>query len=217
MIKLDQVSLADLLPPNLLSDVKVRAAVQAIDKEQQLITKEASRLSLMSNLDTLDEQWINELIWQFHVEGAELASTLDEKRNLIRNFIDIHRTKGTRYALERVIDLLGMRAIISEWFEHGGNPYTFRIEVLEVTNKGLTEEKLKLLDRLIIEYKNTRSRLTSIRVYLSSKGSAFYAVNAVTGESITIYPWSVGVIETRGQLKIGQAMQSTEIISVYPN
>jgi phage tail P2-like protein len=216
MIKLDQVSLADLLPPNLLSDAKVRAAVQAIDKEQQTITKEASRLSLMSNLDTLDEQWIDELIWQFHVEGAELASTLDEKRNLIRNFIDIHRTKGTRYALERVIDLLGMRAIISEWFEHGGDPYTFRIEVLEVTNKGLSDEKIRLLDRLIMEYKNTRSRLTEIRVFLTSRGDVSHALALIGSEDITVYPIRAEGLTSAGVIRFNAYTADIEYVEVYP-
>lgn len=216
MIEIDHVSLVDLLPPNLARDKRVRAAAQSLDGELQVITASIKRLPFMPNLDSLDEAWIDELLWQYHVEGAELATTLDEKRALVRNSIEIHRTKGTRYALERVIDLLGMRAIVSEWFEHGGDPYTFRIEVLEVTNKGLTGEKLRLLERLIMEYKNTRSWLTSIRVHLTSRGHIRFACNTSGGETVTVYPWSVGLIESRGRIGSAQATVQSEIITVYP-
>lgn len=216
MIDIAHVSMLDLLPPNLARDDRLRAAAMALDAELQAVTSEINLLPVLPNIDSMPESIIDELIWQYHVEGAELATTLDEKRALVRNSTEIHRTKGTRYALERVIDLLGMRAIISEWSEHDGDPYTFRIEVLEVTNKGLTEEKLRLLDRLIVEYKNTRSWLTSIRVYLTTRGHLYHAFNTSGGEAVTVYPWSVGEIESRGRISMAQTAIQTEVITVYP-
>ncbi|MCM3141293.1 phage tail protein I [Brevibacillus sp. MER 51] len=215
MVNLNQFKLTDILTPNLLADENIRNAAESIDAEMQAIASAAERLPLLANLDSLHEQWLDELLWQFHVEGVEFADTLEEKRALIRNSIEIHRTKGTRYALERVLEILNMRGIISEWWEHGGDPFTFRIDILEVRN-GLTEERIRLLDRLVQEYKNTRSWLESIRIYLTTHGSIYFAAAMTTGETITVYPWTVEALSANGSIHVGSGMQSTETITVYP-
>lgn len=216
MINIDQIRLTDLLTPNLLQDKNVSAAAASLDAELAQITADTRRLPLMDNLPSLDEHWIDELLWEYHVEGVEFADTPTERRELILNSIAMHRIKGTRYALKRILELLSMRGLISEWWEHDGEPYTFRIEILEVANKGLNEEKLELLDRLITEYKNTRSHLTSIRVFLTSRGNMRFAANVSGGETITVYPWSVSEIESRGCIGLAQTMITSEVVTIYP-
>lgn len=53
----------------------------------------------------------------------------DVKREVIRRAPEIHRLKGTRRALQRALDALGVKLVIKEWFEQvpQGQPYTFRL------------------------------------------------------------------------------------------
>jgi phage tail P2-like protein len=49
------------------------------------------------------------------------------KRSLIANSVQIHKTKGTVSAIERVMDALGVTAELREWFEYNGQPHTFHL------------------------------------------------------------------------------------------
>ncbi|MCB1520677.1 MAG: phage tail protein I [Hyphomicrobiaceae bacterium] len=51
------------------------------------------------------------------------------KREVIRRAPEIHRLKGTRRAMQRALDALGVKTLIKEWFEQApaGEPYTFAV------------------------------------------------------------------------------------------
>lgn len=51
------------------------------------------------------------------------------KREVIRRAPEIHRLKGTRRAMQRALDALGIKTRIREWFEQTphGQPYTFHL------------------------------------------------------------------------------------------
>ncbi|MDU5947540.1 MULTISPECIES: phage tail protein I [unclassified Paenibacillus] len=187
MTNIQTVSLVDILPANLLRDNRIKAAARALDRELQDISLAADRLTLLDNISSLPDEWIDELLWEYHVEGVDLAITRGEEENLVLNSINVHRKKGTKAALKRILELLGMRGAVEEWFEYGGDPYTFRIEILEVT-RPITQEMLAQLDDLIMQYKNTRSHMRDFNIYLSTTGTAYGIWGMQSGEVITVYP-----------------------------
>lgn len=214
----DQV-VVNLLPQSLKSDPFVVALAEAVEKELKEAYREAERLANFMDVDNLPESVLDHLLWYFHItydEGAGLATTIEEKRRLVKNAIKIHRIKGTKKALEMVLEILDMRGRITEWFEYGGEPYHFRVELLEITNKGLSDDSLALLDRLIEAYKNKRSWLEAINIFLTGKGKIYLASALQAGEQITVYPWQPGEIETKGYARLGSASMSVETLIVYP-
>lgn len=215
----DQV-VVNLLPQSLKSDPFVVALAEAVEKELKEAYREAERLANFMDVDNLPESVLDHLLWYFHItydEGAGLATTIEEKRRLVKNAIKIHRIKGTKKALEMVLEMLDMRGRITEWFEYGGEPYHFRVELLEITNKGLSDDSLALLDRLIEAYKNKRSWLEAINIFLTGKGKIYLASALQAGEQITVYPWQPGAIETKGYARLGSASMSVETLTVYPD
>lgn len=215
MSNLRNIELKKLLPSNLIRDEKIKNLANVLSKELQYVSEAAYKINL-SNIDDLPESIIDHLLWEYHVEGVSLAETIQEKRELVKNAIELHRKKGTKAALEKVFDLLNIRAIIKEWFEYGGAPYHFKIDVLEVTNKGIGDRELALLDRLIEQYKNVRSWLETINIYLTGKSKLYYALSTYSGENVTVYPWAETEIETIGRLYLGSSSRTLETTTVYP-
>jgi len=116
----------------------------------------------------LSEEVLDILAYQFHIEGYDLATTIEEKRNFIKKAIEMHRYKGTKWAIERVLEILDLNGNIKEWYEYGGRPYYFKVEV--DINKTLgnkivlsAETQQKLLN-LISDYKNERSWLDKLKI-----------------------------------------------------
>lgn len=169
IINLDKIQLSSIMPPNLLRDEKVRNLASVLSKELQMINRYAEDLNYTMNLRNLPESVIDHLLWENHIypnEGLDLANTLEKKISLLENAIEIHRHKGTPFAVERSLESIGIKGKVIEWFEYEGNPYHFKVEL--ETNK-LTSKELMLLKNMIGEMKNTRSWLEEIVIKIAEQ------------------------------------------------
>lgn len=125
---------------------------------------------------------------QFHITGNEgwsNCTTIEEKRDLIKNSLNLHRFRGTKYSLKRVLEILGLNGQISEWFEYGGKPYHFKIMV-DMNNKGFDGNTEKSLVELITANKNVRSKLETLIINLIFSTEQRYFSCAITSEELTV-------------------------------
>ena len=75
---------------------------------------------LVTIVDNVPSDALPHLAEQYHVTGNEgwLQTRNDtEKRDLIKRAIEVHRYKGTKYALTKIFDMFGIEGQIQEWFE----------------------------------------------------------------------------------------------------
>ena len=146
---------------------------------------------LLYLIDNTETSALPHLAEQFHVMGSEgwlQVKTDSEKRDLIKQAINIHKYKGTKYAILRVLEMLSINGSVKEWFEYNGNPYCFKVE-LNFIERGLDGNLISKLEDLINEYKNERSWLESFCIFLTTACNApRYGISTITGEQITIYP-----------------------------
>ncbi|MGP8432045.1 phage tail protein I [Paraburkholderia fungorum] len=119
-----------LLPPPLRRDLNCRTL--------ETIAARLSALDLtplvLYDVDKVPASLLPHLAEQFNVlgdAGWDVADTDDERRALIREAIALHKLKGTRYAVQRALDLMGVVAVIVEWWQRNpqGVPHTFSIMV----------------------------------------------------------------------------------------
>ena len=123
----------DLLPASLKENKDIIKFSSIIDNYLSNIDNIIDKLTIYARLDdgTLEEEYVDALAKTFHLlanESYRFAGTTEQKRELVRNALILHKTKGTKYAVERVCNILDMKeAKLTEWFEDGGEPYTFKI------------------------------------------------------------------------------------------
>ncbi len=173
MIKeLKTLSLVDILPDNLLADEQIYATAKALDKELQLVAEDCKQVMHLSRIDELPEPVVDLLAWQWHVDFYEPGMDLPTKRRMVKQSIAWHRRKGTPSAVEEVATAVFGRAKVSEWFDYSGEPYHFRIDLLEAP--GLTDEKINEIVRLVEMVKNTRSVLDGIHFNQQLAGTEYY-------------------------------------------
>lgn len=155
----------EILTP--INDISSRAYDELFSRYQDLDTE----CLLIYIFDSVNESALIHLAEQFHITGNEgwiNCKTVEEKRNLIKNSLNLHRYKGTKYALVRVLDILGLNGEVSEWFEYEGNPYYFKVSLTSFSFSSDNKLLNNLID-LINEYKNVRSHLESIELNIASK------------------------------------------------
>lgn len=156
---------------------------------------------LVSIIDNLPPDALPHLAEQYHVTGNEgwlQCRNDNERRDLIKRSIEVHRYKGTKYALMKIFDMFGIKGDIKEWFETNGKPYTFTVDI-NFVSKGLDFELIEKLEDLINEYKNVRSHLASLHIGMSSNLKSYkYKMASITGENTTIYPFQKSLVWDEG-------------------
>ena len=171
-----------LLPPSLAKDKTLNAVAESLDTQLQKVWEELVNVIIYPRIDEIDNEELLDLLgWQFHIEGWDLAKTVEEKRKLIKSAIELYRYKGTPYAIKKVLEALGLQGEVKEWFEYNGKPYHFKVD-LGAQNREITPELRDKLLRLINEYKNERSWLEELILSYLSIGAFQFAIGQAPPE-----------------------------------
>lgn len=132
-------------------------------------------------VDTVTAEALPFLAEQFNVlgiRGYAQAETDQDKRELIKRAIELHRYKGTPWAVREGLRSVGFKEaeiIEGVGLDHngtilrngsqkyeGGNPFQFRVRLDLGETSGMTAERLRMARQVINEYKNVRSHLFDI-------------------------------------------------------
>ena len=97
------------------------------------------------------------LAWAFSVDDWRSDWPDEIKRKTIMASATIHRLKGTIGAVRRALETLGYAIDISEWFEYGGTPHTFRIAVDVLGSHAIgTEISSDLIAEIVVVIENVK-------------------------------------------------------------
>lgn len=129
------------------------------------------------------------LAWALSVDRWDKDWPADKKIGAIRQSYWLHRRKGTRAAVRRVIEDMGFSASFAEWFDIADAPGTFRLEV-DVNDVGITPKTLDELNRLIGDAKPVSRHLSQLTIVSSSYGNAWTGGAVTEGDMTTVYPAS---------------------------
>lgn len=114
-------------------------------------------------IDIVDEKALYTLAAQFDLlgfKGWRLADTNEKRRALIRGAIELHRFKGTIYAIRRALASIGYPDI--KITEHVGHWAGFTVD-LNVGEEPVNADQMAAVLEMVKEYKNVRSHLAGIK------------------------------------------------------
>lgn len=216
MIKdLKSVSLLDILPSNLLEDPQVSAAAKALDAELQAVTKATAETLHLPRLDELPETVVDLLAWQWHVDFYEpLGLDIATKRRLVKESIAWHRTKGTPAAVEKMLKAVWGSAHIEEWFEYGGAPGCFRVDI--ATTETIREADIPVVAKAIDTNKNARSWLDVVNFRREAEGAAFFGQILSQESAYEIIPQAIQNTQATTTIYIGIGHTMAKSADVVP-
>lgn len=134
-------------------------------------------------IDTVNASALPSLAAQFDVlgyKGYGLAQTEQQKRDVIKRAIELHRYKGTPWSIKEALKAIGYyNASIDERlvnpiyydgiYNHNGSQFygpghwaDFRVKIDLGNDQGVTAQSASDAVKLILEYKNVRSRLRDV-------------------------------------------------------
>jgi len=166
-----------LLPDSVASD-RGRAFEQLYERQLKI------DLDILNvyDIDNVPESTLFDLADQFNVLGFRgwvLASTTEQRRQLVKNSIELHRVAGTPFAVKRALESVGYPNATIE--ENPGLRYDGSVQydgtqrylggqlgqfivTLDSIRGEVSTEKVALIIALINEWKNARSHLGDLRI-----------------------------------------------------
>lgn len=215
-MNLENIDLLSLQTTQMKKDPTTIAMCAALTPRFQQLSGDVKSVLIYSRVNDLDDATIDELAYQMHVDFYSTSLPLEVKQQVVKNSLRWHRIKGTPAAVEEAAKVVFGRSWITEWYEYGGAPYMFKVNV-EATNRGASPEDFMLLEQLVNAYKNKRSWIELINIFLTTHGSIFIRSCMTSGEEITVYPWGPKDIESIGSIKLAIGTSTgAESITVYP-
>ena len=131
-------------------------------------------LILYARMDELPEPLLDLLAQDFKVDWWDGDYSLEEKRQTLRDSWHVHRTLGTKAAVETALSAIYPNTKVMEWWEYDGLPYHFRLSINVSSDETSSLKHQRVMARLEL-YKNLRSQLDEVEYYDGGAEITWYA------------------------------------------
>ncbi|MFC3393637.1 phage tail protein I [Brenneria rubrifaciens] len=170
-------------------------------------------LNTLWNADKCPLELLPYLAWALSVDRWDKRWSEQTKRQVIKAAWLVHRQKGTIAAIRRAIEPFGYLVRVAEWFQYGGEPGTFQIDV-GVNEQGITNEVYWEIERLIDQTRPCSRHLTALSINLDVNGVISAAAVGYLGDELTVYPYMPEVISATGHSAAGAGIHIIDNMSV---
>ena len=143
------------LPPALKGDTSTEALAAATAEVLADRLAEMDRLRIVPNIDNLEEALLAILARDFKVDWYDPDYSIEEKRRTVKSSWRVHKTLGTKAAVETAIRAIYPGTRVLEWWEYGGEPYHFRLDINITTDSIDSVKQRRVLERMNF-YKSLR-------------------------------------------------------------
>lgn len=171
-MELNNVDLLALQSRTMQEDTTTKGLCAALTPQLNLISNETDAILIYSKIEELSSEVLDILAWQFKVDWYIATADIETKRRLIKSAFKVHKTKGTAYAIEQVVQDMFGDGYVTEWFEYGGEPYNFKVIT---TNPSVTAELANQSNMAVNAVKRKSTVLEQIIVSLSGELNLYFA------------------------------------------
>jgi len=156
-----------LLPPNA---TELETALEEVASNLLGIEVPVDQLWSPANVP---EALLGYLAWALSVDRWDSSWTPERKREVIAASVEVHRRKGTPWAVQRALDAQGFTARLLEWNRQQvpGDPFTFQL-FLESDQAGFSQAEVQDLLKWVDEVKSVRSHLAAVYPIVTSAAPA---------------------------------------------
>lgn len=155
------------LPSVLAEDENLAALAASVADALEERVREIELAGIYTRIDSLPEELLDILAYDFKVDWWDWALTLPEKRETLKRSWYVHRHMATPAAVTTALTAIYAETECMEWFEYGGEPYHFRL-AMTIQAEDILSTKHEAVLALLRFYKNLRSVLDHILYIVST-------------------------------------------------
>lgn len=178
-------TLVATLPAALQKDPSAVALAEAMADLLARRPDEIEQLRIYPVIDRLDARLLDILAYDFKVDWWDPNYTLEEKRRTLKDSWRVHKMLGTKAAVETAIRAIYPRTTVQEWFEYGGEPYHFRLNI-NVSNETIASEKQRRVLERVNFYKSLRSHNDGVTYFMQAAEARAVSCAASLGSRMCV-------------------------------
>lgn len=214
MTSLIDYSFVKLLPSSLKMDPFIVSLAEAVEKELKDAYREAESMSDFTRVDLLPETLLDYLAYQKHVDFYDTNLPIEKKREIINKAKFFQRHKGTPAAVEGLIETVFPEAVVQEWFEYNGEPYTFKVIT---TDRATDPSKIPQIFKAIDTVKNKRSKIQSLAIERNKQLGSYIGVASSQSHKVQINPFFMpSEQDSTENIFVSTIFKQTNLITIYP-
>lgn len=175
-----------IVPPALTHDPAMMARAAADAEALTARLAEIDQVRVISNIDGLNETVLDILAWDFKVDWWDPEYSIEEKRRTLKGSWRVHKTLGTKAAVEKAIRAIYPGTRVLEWWEYGGEPYHFRLDI-NITNDHIDSDKQRRVLERMNFYKSLRSHNDGMTYFVEAEPALAKAASSTPGLNETIH------------------------------
>jgi phage tail P2-like protein len=156
MTNLYDTLITDLLQNGAGYNPEIQALAYALREEKRRVMEHADQTRTMAMINTLPEEILNVLAVELRAPAYSVELPLETKRSLITGTLNFYKTLGTPASVDWVVKTVFGNGGIEEWFDYGGEPFRFKVDV----NNNSTFTSLDNLEEFL-RLVNTSKRLSA--------------------------------------------------------
>ena len=184
MISLHDGQITDLLSNSMNRNPETIAIGYAIREEKRRIMERADRTRTIALIDQMPERILDILAVELRTPAYRDTYPIETKKALVAGTLEFYAHLGTPAAVEEIVRTIFKGGAISEWFEYGGDPHHFRVDIA-LLGEAITPETMAELRRMINSIKRLSSWLDDITVTTEIEATPLY-ITPVPGKGIEI-------------------------------
>lgn len=164
-MKLKNIEFIKLLPAFMREDSAVTGMSEGVNQIIRMFADYGGHMSEWAAIEDMTKAELDELAWELNIQWYEPDSSIEIKRQIVKNSDLIQQKLGTKKAVETVITTYFGNGNVTEWFEYGGAPGHFKIES---NNPSVTNENMEKFLRILEKVKRKSAHLDEININLSA-------------------------------------------------
>lgn len=171
-------------------------------------------IKILWNPDKCPENLLIYLAWALSVDNWDDNWSIDKKRRIVKNSLDVHRLKGTSTSLANVAESLGYGLGIEYWHQNSEiEKGKFKVNV-RASNVEINENTYAEITKVINNNKRGTLHLDSFNVSTLTTADLRCFSYAKIGERVKIYVRTQKPSKTTANLFVGAAVVVRERIKI---
>ena len=180
--------LPGLLPSSITYDRSMVSLARAIGDEAEIFIRKIPAVLLWPAIADMKEPLLTHLAFMLHVDWWDEAWTIEAKRLFLFRQILLHHRKGTAWAVEEAVSLVYGQARVREWFEYGGPPGCFLVD-MEILETGLSQDEIDKIVMMIGKYKRKSQHICGLTFSSVTDGKVYLGAAVEAEIMVDIYPF----------------------------
>lgn len=210
MISIKDVTILDILPYT-FKTAEYEALSRAIASLTALFYETMSSVLFWADIENASPALLDAMAAELDAPFYLSDMPIEQKRSIIAAAFVYNSHIGTVSSVQELVAAAFGGGNIAEWYEYGGDPYYFKVEIDgDITKPGMTE--FKYFSSMLNKVKNVRAKLDELTVVLSLPQSAIYYAGIVSRieDSMVVTVDMSGGGDTLGVENVGVFMCDAE-------